>query len=149
MNDEYTTINARAQVDDLSSVYIYWSNVLKLRKDYQDVFIDGSFNMLVLGDSKVFLYERAGKARKAVVILNFSDDDGVIVNLDAEGVWDNCIREARVLLRNYPPPASAARVNAGDSTELRDLDEASFFPPPQSLTLRPFEALVLMASYQS
>lgn len=72
VNPNYKEINAGSQVNDEGSVYHYYKNLIRLRKDY-DVFVDGRFEMLLETDEDIFAYTRDGKSEQLFVICNFHD----------------------------------------------------------------------------
>lgn len=72
VNPNYKEINAETQVNDEGSVYHYYKNLIRLRKDY-DVFVDGRFEMLLETDEDIFAYTRDGKSEQLFVICNFHD----------------------------------------------------------------------------
>ncbi len=72
VNPNYKEINAESQVNDEGSVYHYYKNLVRLRKDY-DVFVDGRFEMLLETDEDIFAYTRDGKSEQLFVICNFHD----------------------------------------------------------------------------
>ncbi|KAF2792114.1 glycoside hydrolase family 13 protein [Melanomma pulvis-pyrius CBS 109.77] len=118
VNDDYPTWNAEAQVTQSDSVFVYWQNLLKLRRLNADIFVYGSFELVDRDHGDVFCYRRAHGEGCSVVVLNFS-----------VGTVDWTIPKALVGLLAYRGPlvhnyTDARRVNDG------------------TLSLRPFEALV-------
>ncbi|KAI9158148.1 alpha-glucosidase [Paramyrothecium foliicola] len=83
VHDNHTSINAAQQIRDPSSVLNFYKEVLRLRKQYREVFIHGNFRLLESGDESVFAFMKveslgqgtARKPKKAVVILNLSRED--------------------------------------------------------------------------
>lgn len=76
-NDNYREINVARQSSDPSSILSFYKMVLKARKNYADVFIHGTFHLVDSTHERVFSYmkESSDKKRKALVVLNFSEDD--------------------------------------------------------------------------
>lgn len=70
-NESYTTINAASQVGVKGSVFEHWSSVLRLRKEYKDIFIYGDFELLDAESKDVFAYVRTFGDQKAVVVCSF------------------------------------------------------------------------------
>ena len=76
VNDNYTTINAAAQVDDPNSVYHCWRQVLERRKTLKDIFVYGDFALVDEPNEHVFAYKRtAAGGETALAVCNFSDQD--------------------------------------------------------------------------
>lgn len=83
VNDDYTSVNAAAQVDGDSSkedggmsIFRFWERGIKNRKTNKDVFVYGDYQ-LISGedDAKVFAYARVGEdGDQWVTVLNFSGE---------------------------------------------------------------------------
>lgn len=74
VNDNYTAVNAAAQVNDPSSVYHCWRQVLEKRKALKDIFVYGDFALVDEPNERVFAYKRtAPGGETALVACNFSD----------------------------------------------------------------------------
>ena len=69
-------INLADQVNDRESVYSFWKSMIKLRKQYKDLFIYGAFEILDWESERFFIYQKTSNARKAIVILNLSGHAG-------------------------------------------------------------------------
>ncbi|KAK6365493.1 hypothetical protein LTS17_011212 [Exophiala oligosperma] len=80
-HDDYPKINAAKQLRDPKSVLSFYRDMLKLRKDYADVFVHGTFDLLDSKNEKVFSYVKTSSLdtqKRALVVLNFSADEMVI-----------------------------------------------------------------------
>lgn len=100
VNEDYSSWNAAQQVTDGNSVYSYWKSLLRLRKDYRDIFVYGDFKMLALEHESVFAYQRTFKQSRAVIVLNFSEQEvSWVVGDEATG-----LKNAQVLIGNYNDP---------------------------------------------
>lgn len=128
LNDEYPSWNASLQIRDENSVYAYWSNLLKFRKDYLNIVVHGDFKMLTKEDEAVMAYMREGYSGNGerevergsiVVVLNFLPVESRW-NL-ADGEFAHKDISPQVLLGNYK-----------GNLDIRD----------GVLTLRPFETVV-------
>ncbi|KAF5565578.1 alpha-glucosidase [Fusarium napiforme] len=84
VHDDYRDINVAKQVKDPNSILSFYKAMLRLRKEYQDIFVFGSFKLLDPEDESLFCYVkesvvpvkgRRGEKRKAVVVLNMSRED--------------------------------------------------------------------------
>ncbi|RYP51066.1 hypothetical protein DL768_003510 [Monosporascus sp. mg162] len=56
VHDDYREINAEKQKGDPNSVLSFYKRVLRLRKEYQDMFVFGSFKLLAAEDEALFTY---------------------------------------------------------------------------------------------
>ncbi|EER30299.1 alpha-glucosidase [Candida tropicalis MYA-3404] len=77
VNDNYKEINVEAQQKDPNSVLQFYERLLKLRKEYKDLFIYGSFEILDYDNEKTFTYVKElqnADSPKAYVVLNMSGD---------------------------------------------------------------------------
>jgi glycosidase len=72
VSDDYATWNASSQVSDPDSVFQYWAKILRLRKDWVDVFVYGSFHLIDKGHKDLFIYSRCFGEMIALVVTNFS-----------------------------------------------------------------------------
>ncbi|EHK97491.1 putative Alpha-glucosidase [Glarea lozoyensis 74030] len=70
-NESYAEINAEAQVGVKDSVFEYWASVLRVRKEWRDVFVYGDFRLVDEGGKEVFAYVREGGGRRALVVCAF------------------------------------------------------------------------------
>ncbi|KAG2735615.1 hypothetical protein G9P44_001829 [Scheffersomyces stipitis] len=75
VNDNYKEINVESQVNDKNSLFTFWKNVLKIRKEYKDLFIYGSFKILDTENKQVFTFLKTDQNNKsAYVAINFSTE---------------------------------------------------------------------------
>ncbi len=70
VNKNYTRINASQQMEDSDSIFHYYQNLIRLRKEY-DIIAYGSFQPLDEENPSVFAYKREYKGESLVVICNF------------------------------------------------------------------------------
>ncbi|KAI6763977.1 hypothetical protein HG530_007766 [Fusarium avenaceum] len=86
VHDDYRDINVAKQVKDPESILSFYKTMLRLRKQYQDIFVFGSFKLLDPDDESLFTYVkestvpvkgRRSEKRRAVVVLNMSQEDRV------------------------------------------------------------------------
>lgn len=85
VHDGYQDLNAASQLKDPESVLGFYVEVLRLRKQYRDIFIHGAFKLFDAEDERLFIYVKEseesvrpvkdfqGPKRKAVVVLNFTN----------------------------------------------------------------------------
>jgi len=74
VNDNYTYINAREEIDKEDSIFHYYKKLIKLRKDY-DILSEGSFELLLKEDKDIFAYSRAYKGEKLLILCNFHEGE--------------------------------------------------------------------------
>ncbi len=74
VNPNYKEINVAQAESDEGSIYHYYRDMIKLRKNNL-VLVYGSFELLAEEDEKVFAYLRADEAEQFLVVLNFSGDE--------------------------------------------------------------------------
>lgn len=76
VNSDYTTVNARQQVEDEESVFHCYKTLIALRKKYP-VFLDGEFELLEKDSPNLFVYTRTNGQEELLVYANFSDHETV------------------------------------------------------------------------
>ncbi|KAL2814022.1 glycoside hydrolase superfamily [Aspergillus granulosus] len=121
VNEDYEEWNASSQVDDPSSVFNYWANILRLRKAWTDVFVYGSFTLVDEDHEELFVYTRAFDDTTAVVVNNFSEKE---VEWAVPDVIATVLNEGRVLTGNVERQTTAIKGN--------------------SIVVKPFEAFVVL-----
>lgn len=78
VNDNYQDINVKLQQYDPNSLLKFYQKMLKLRKQYKELFIYGTFHILDNENEKSFTYIKEiidSEFPKAYVVLNFSNED--------------------------------------------------------------------------
>lgn len=90
--DNYREINVTNAIKDKDSIFYYYKELIKLRKEL-DVISLGNFNMIFKDSSKVYAYERSYENEELVVICNFYDEN-VEISLDK-------YIDYKVILSNY------------------------------------------------
>ncbi len=70
VNPNYKTINAESQIHDENSIFSCYRKLIRLRKTY-DVFVDGTFRLLLEADEDFFAYQRENTSCRLLVICNF------------------------------------------------------------------------------
>lgn len=90
VHDDYRSINAARQSKDPASILSFYKHVLKMRKQYRDIFVFGSFKLLDPTDEHSFAYVKespvpvdghGGRKRRAVVLLNMSREERVCLDV--------------------------------------------------------------------
>jgi oligo-1,6-glucosidase len=68
-------INVADEIDDSSSVFNFWREMLRLRKEHAEVFVHGNFSLIDDNNQEVFsMTKMSSDGTRAVVICNFSDE---------------------------------------------------------------------------
>lgn len=93
LNPNYTVINAENALEDKNSVFYYYQKLISLRKEYQ-VFLDGSFTLLLPEDEKIFAYVRKNEDSELLVCVNFTDEE---LSLPEACKW----HDGELLVHNY------------------------------------------------
>ena len=93
LNPNYTVINAENALEDKNSVFYYYQKLISLRKEYQ-VFLDGSFTLLLPEDEKIFAYVRKNEDSELLVCVNFTDEE---LSLPEVCKW----HDGELLIHNY------------------------------------------------
>jgi alpha-glucosidase len=71
-HDLSNEINVKKQENDTSSVLSFWKNVLRLRKEYRDLFIHGAFELLDYENQETFCFFKSRENKQALIVLNFT-----------------------------------------------------------------------------
>lgn len=93
VNPNYREINAESQIEDPESVFSFYQNLVRLRKEYA-VFVDGSFDLLMEEDEQVFAYTRTDADSQILVCADFA---GRGSSCPALAGW----KDGTVLAHNY------------------------------------------------
>ena len=97
INPNYTTINAKEQVEREDSVFHYYQKLISLRKK-EPVIVYGTFALLMPEDEDIFMYTRTYEQEKLLVICNFSQKER---ELEIPEEWER----GTILLGNYKDAA--------------------------------------------
>ncbi|MCY8960453.1 glycoside hydrolase family 13 protein [Bacillus atrophaeus] len=71
INDNYTWLNAKSQMQDKASVYHFYKNLIALRRKY-DVFIYGLYDLFLPEDKQIFAYLRKSDRQTALILTNLT-----------------------------------------------------------------------------
>jgi len=93
VNPNYKVINAVSQIHDENSVFACYRQLIRLRKTY-DVFVNGTFQMLLNDDENFFAYQRENPSCRLLVICNFF---GHTLECPLKPDWENM----ELLIGNY------------------------------------------------
>ncbi|KAI5236739.1 alpha-glucosidase [Aureobasidium subglaciale] len=95
VNDDYPQVNVAKQLKDPNSVFAYWRDCLKFRKEHKDVFIYGGFEIIDPEDRDVVSFRRFSEKESYVTVTNFSGK-----HLEWAGLGN--IRVKEWIIGNYP-----------------------------------------------
>ena len=112
----YHTINVKAALNDPTSVFYYYQQLIRLRKEH-DILTYGDYTLLLPDDPAIFAYVRKWQDETLLIINNFYENQAVFqlpAGMDFTG------KNQEVLIANYSDPQEL-------STEM---------------TLRPYESIV-------
>ncbi|MBD8067657.1 glycoside hydrolase family 13 protein [Bacillus sp. PS06] len=115
VNPNYKEINAKQAVSDPNSVYNYYKQLIKLRKNHE-IIVYGAYDLILEDHPQIYAYTRSYNGEKLLIVTNFSDQELTFKKPEEVEFTAN-----ELLIGNYDV----------DSAE----DAASF-------TLRPYEARV-------
>ncbi|KAE8385405.1 alpha-glucosidase mal12 [Aspergillus alliaceus] len=74
-HDQYKEINVQKQQADPGSVLSFWKSVLRLRKEYRDLFIHGAFEVVDFENQQTFCFIKSRDEKRALVALNFTAEN--------------------------------------------------------------------------
>ncbi|MFP3126072.1 alpha-glucosidase [Ectobacillus funiculus] len=73
VNPNYKKINAKESLEDSNSIFHYYRNLIKLRKEHE-VIVYGDYNLILEDHDQVYAYTRALENETLLVITNFSSE---------------------------------------------------------------------------
>ncbi|KAA8641956.1 hypothetical protein EYZ11_010228 [Aspergillus tanneri] len=73
VHDNYPEVNVQVQESDPFSVLSFWKQMMRLRKEYADVFVSGNFELVDEANENVFTYFKKGHTQSVLIVLNFSE----------------------------------------------------------------------------
>ncbi|KAK4223894.1 glycoside hydrolase superfamily [Podospora fimiseda] len=71
-------VSVESQMGDENSVLEFYRRVLKMRREYKDLFVYGRFKLLFGEDEKLFVYIQEGEHRKGLVVMNFTGEEQIL-----------------------------------------------------------------------
>ena len=88
VNPNYKIINAKAELEDKTSVFYYYQKLIQLRRNSQwsDIIVYGTYNLLDKEDENIFAYTRQLGDRKILIVCNVSANEVQYkLDFDVEG----------------------------------------------------------------
>ncbi len=72
-HDNYPEVKVEAAQRDANSIYRFWRNMFKVRKEHSGIFIEDGYKVYDLDDPYTFTFTKTtNRASRALVMLNFS-----------------------------------------------------------------------------
>jgi oligo-1,6-glucosidase/alpha-glucosidase len=95
VNPNYSEINVEKNLKDDNSVFYFYKELIKLRKNspYQEIIVEGSYQPLLESDSDLIAYLREKEGEKLLLAANFKNKK---VDLDLD------YQVEEIILSNYP-----------------------------------------------
>ncbi|KAH1561493.1 hypothetical protein KXX44_005141 [Aspergillus fumigatus] len=94
-HDLYRDINVKKQESDPQSILSFWKKVLRLRKEYRELFIHGAFEVVDFENLETFCFVKSREEKRALVALNFTSSPQPLTQASMAG-------EMKLLVSNYP-----------------------------------------------
>ncbi|MCG7410023.1 alpha-glucosidase [Paenibacillus sp. ACRRX] len=116
VNPNYTDINAEAALQDTNSIFYYYKELIRLRKQHP-IMVYGAYSLYLENDEYIYAYSREWEGKEWAIVLNFARHE---VSFSCPDHWQG--RSFARMTGNY------------DDTQIDRM---------QDFRLRPFEALVL------
>ena len=102
VNPNYEDINAEEQVKREDSVFSYYKELIRLRKE-KEIIVYGHYELLMPEDEKLFVYTRSLDNEKLLVICNFTEEETVFSMPDE-------FAGKKVLVGNYKGQEAASSI---------------------------------------
>lgn len=93
VNPNYTKINAQEQIKREDSVFNYYKQLIKLRKQ-NPIIVYGTYDLFLADDPNLYIYTRTYENDKLLIVCNFTDKE---VSFDLLNEFKN----SSVLISNY------------------------------------------------
>jgi glycosidase len=72
VNENYTDINVEAVLKNEEGVLRMWKNMIKMRREHEDSFVYGRFEILDMDNKELFMYNKKGEKEEVFVVLYFT-----------------------------------------------------------------------------
>lgn len=96
VNPNYTEINAKEQLSRKDSVFHYYKELIRLRKEHE-IIVYGQYELLAPESEEVFAYKRSLNGQELLVICNFTEKE---IAFEAPEPEDEKAEKAGVLITN-------------------------------------------------
>jgi oligo-1,6-glucosidase len=74
LNNDWKKKNAKMQSEDPDSLLEFWKRLLKLRKEYKDIFVYGRYELVETKEDEVFAFTKVSQETKSLTVLNMSGE---------------------------------------------------------------------------
>ena len=98
VNKNYKDINVKQALEDKNSVFWFYHDLFKLRKEYPQIIL-GGFKMLLIDHPDILLYIRTSADKDMMIICNYRNSSS-IVNIEDEYQIEK-VQSSKLLLGNY------------------------------------------------
>lgn len=72
VNDNFAEVNVQMQLGDENSLLSFWKRLIKLRKEYQDIFVYGRYELCDTDDEDLFIFIKTGPGLTSLTVGNMS-----------------------------------------------------------------------------
>ncbi|MDR3574144.1 MAG: alpha-glucosidase [Anaerolineaceae bacterium] len=96
VNSNYSEINVESTLADPDSIFYYYQNLIKLRKQ-NPIIVYGSYELILASDPEIYAFTRTFKGDRLLIILNFSANKPSF-RMPDEITFSN----KELLISNYP-----------------------------------------------
>lgn len=93
VNPNYNKINAQEQIEREDSVFNYYKQLIKLRKQ-NPIIVYGTYDLFLADDPNLYIYTRTYENDKLLIVCNFTDKE---VSFDLSNEFKN----SSILISNY------------------------------------------------
>ncbi|MFN8442827.1 MAG: alpha-glucosidase [Caldilineaceae bacterium] len=76
VNPNYTTINTKQALADPNSIFAYYQQLIRLRKQHP-IIPYGSYDLILADDPQIYAFTRTFEGKRLLVVLNFSKNSSV------------------------------------------------------------------------
>lgn len=103
-NPNYIDINVEDSLNDKSSIFYYYHNLIKLRKQHE-IIVYGSYELLDKENPYTFIYKRYYQGKELLILCNFTKEkqpfDIHLIHTDAKVLIDNYDKFEKDVLSPY------------------------------------------------
>ncbi|KAH8754044.1 glycoside hydrolase superfamily [Hyaloscypha finlandica] len=75
VNDDWKTKNVELQSGNSLSLLGFWKRMLRLRKEYKDLFVYGVYQSYATEAAELFVFTKVGSGKKSLTVVNMSGEE--------------------------------------------------------------------------
>jgi oligo-1,6-glucosidase len=105
VNDDWKTKNVELQSGSSLSLLGFWKRILKLRKEYKDIFVYGVYRLYATEAEELFVFTKEGSRKKSLTVVNMSGEQK-----KWQGASSFLGNESRILIENIGGGAERAEI---------------------------------------